>query len=84
MKTNLIRKTAANFAAAVVLALAVAPCAMAQTFPNKPLSSVGADPKPDKTVSAFHRHCAMAVSHAHTPETPDLLEMKLMVVTSEQ
>ena len=48
------------------------------------LVSVGADPEPDKTVSAFHRHCAMAASHAHTPETPDLLEMKLMVVTAEQ
>ena len=48
------------------------------------LVSVGADPEPDKTVSAFHRHCAMAASHAHTPETPDLLEMKLMLVTPEQ
>lgn len=44
MKTNLIRKTAANFAAAVVLALAVAPCAMAQTFPNKPLGIVAPFP----------------------------------------
>ena len=48
------------------------------------LVSVGADPEPDKTVCAFHRHCAIAASHAHTPETPNLLEIKLMVVTSEQ
>ena len=42
--------------------------------------SVGADPEPDKTVSALHRHCAIAASHARRPETPDFLEMKRWIL----
>ena len=42
--------------------------------------SVGADPEPDETVSAFHRHCAIAASHARRPETPDFLEMKRWIL----
>ena len=41
--------------------------------------SVGADPEPDETDSAFHCDCAIAASHARRPETPDLLEMKRWV-----
>ncbi len=42
--------------------------------------SVGADPEPDETVSAFHRHCAITASHARRPETPDFLEMKRWIL----
>ena len=42
--------------------------------------SVGADPEPDETVSAFHRHCAIAASHARRPETPDFLEVKRWIL----
>ena len=42
--------------------------------------SVGADPEPDETVSAFHRHCAIAAFHARRPETPDFLEMKRWIL----
>ena len=42
--------------------------------------NVGADPEPDETVSAFHRHCAIAAFHARRPETPDFLEMKRWIL----
>ena len=42
--------------------------------------SVGADPEPDETVSAFNRHCAIATAHARRPETPDFLEMKRWIL----
>ena len=42
--------------------------------------SVGANPKPDEIVSAFHRDCAIAASHARRPETPDFLEMKRWIM----